>query len=650
MFASKGVRHLSTAFTLFVHLVANIPAFADLPPLIPRQVLFGNEERVRARISPDGRMLAYVAPDQGVMNIWVRTIGKEDDRVITADRKRGIQYLVWQLDSRHVLYIQDVDGDENWHIYQTNLDTKTTRDLTPFKGIQAGMFAADPKFPDQLLVALNVRDPQLHDVYRVNLKTGAVEMDTVNPGDVTDWTADNNLQVRAATVVTPEGGTELRIRDGANSPWRTFQIWSADETFGHILGFGPDNQRCWIISSVDANTARLLEIDLKSGTSTVIAEDPQYDVNGIMVHPTRHELEAVEFIRSRSEWKVIDAAVQADFDLIAKAQRGDFLVVSRDLADRNWIVAYWMDDGPLYYYHYDRTAKKATKIFSDRPSLETYKLSRTEPISYKARDGMTIHGYLTLPAGVEARNLPMVLNVHGGPWWRDTWGYNNEVQWLANRGYAVLQINFRGSTGYGKQYLNAGDREWAGKMHTDLIDGKDWVVKQGIVDPKRVCIMGGSYGGYATLVGVAFTPDEFACGIDVMGISNLVTFSKSFPPYWIPAKSAWYKRMGNVETEEEFLKSRSPLFKIDQVKAPLLIAQGANDARVKQAESDQMVEALRKNRKTVEYLLFPDEGHGFVRPENKLIFYAAAEQFLAKYLAGRAEPVSEKESAEPFRK
>jgi dipeptidyl aminopeptidase/acylaminoacyl peptidase len=650
MISAKGLRQFSAAVGLFLNFLATNPALADLPPLIPRQVLFGNEERITARISPDGRMLAYLAPDQGVMNIWVRTIGKEDDRVITADRKRGIQSLAWQSDGRHILYVQDVDGDENWHFYQTNLETKTTRDLTPFKGIQARIVAIDPNFPDQLLVGLNIHDPQLHDVYRVNLKTGAVELDTRNPGDVAGWDADNNLQVRAATVVTPDGGTEIRIRDDANSPWRTFQKWSADETFGGIMGFGPDNQHCWILSSVDGNTSRLLEIDLKSGTSKVIAEDPQYDVESIMVHPIRHELEAVSFIRSRTEWKVIDPAVQVDFDLMAKTQRGDFWVANRDLADKNWIVCYWMDDGPLYYYHYDRTAKKATKMFSDRPALETYRLSRTEPISYKARDGMTIYGYLTLPVGLQPRNLPMVLNVHGGPWSRDEWGYNNEVQWLANRGYAVLQINFRGSTGYGKQYLNAGDREWAGKMHTDLIDGKNWVVKQGIVDPKRVCIMGASYGGYATLVGVAFTPDEFACGIDVFGISNLVTFSKSFPPYWIPTKAFWEKRMGNVETDGEFLKSRSPLFKIDHVKAPLLIAQGANDARVKQAESDQMVEALRKNGKTVEYLLFPDEGHGFVRPENNLVFYAAAEQFLAKYLGGRAEPVSEKENAAAFRK
>jgi dipeptidyl aminopeptidase/acylaminoacyl peptidase len=650
MLSGKGLQQLSIAFCIFINLIVVIPAFTDLPPLIPRQVLFGNEERISARISPDGTMLAYLAPDQGVMNVWVRTMGKNDDRVITADRKRGIRSLVWQWDSRHLLYGQDVDGDENWHFYQTNLETKTTRDLTPFKGIQTRLVAFDPKFPDQMLVALNIRDPQLHDVYRLNLKTGAVELDTQNPGDVGGWTADNNHQVRVAAVTTPDGGTELRIRDDAKSPWRTFQKWSANETFGEIAAFGPDNQHCWVITSVGVNAARLLEVDLKSGTSKVIAEDPQYDVEDILLHPTRHELEAVAFVRSRTEWKVIDPAVQADFDLIAKAQRGDFWVVSRDLADKNWIVGYWMDDGPLYYYHYDRAAKKATKIFSDRPALETYKLSRTEPISFKARDGMTIHGYLTLPVGVEPRNLPMVLNVHGGPWWRDTWGYNNEVQWLANRGYAVLQINFRGSNGYGKQYLNAGDREWAGKMHTDLIDGKNFVAKQGIADPQRVCIMGASYGGYATLVGLAFTPDEFACGIDLVGPSNLVTFIKTIPPYWAPSlKRIFEKRMGK-ETEEEFLKSRSPLFKVDQIKAPLLIAHGANDPRIKQAESDQMVQAIRNNGKIVEYLVFPDEGHGFARPENNLIYYAAVEQFLAKYLRGRAEPVSEKENAEAFRR
>jgi dipeptidyl aminopeptidase/acylaminoacyl peptidase len=381
-----------------------------------------------------------------------------------------------------------------------------------------------------------------------------------------------------------------------------------------------------------------------------VAEDKQYDAGGVLRHPRTRKLEAVEFIRARSEWTLLDRSLQGDFDALRKVRDGDFAVTSRDLADQYWIVAYDVDDGPLYFYLYHRATKAAKILFSSRPGLEKFKLAKMQPISFQARDGMTIDGYLTLPVGVAAKNLPLVLDVHGGPWGRDTWGLHNEVQWLANRGYAVLQINFRGSTGYGKDYLNAGDREWAGKMHSDLIDGKNWAVQQGYADAKKVAIYGGSYGGYAALVGLAFTPDEFACGVDIVGPSNLSTLIQSIPPYWAPIKAMFDKRLGKIETDEEFLKSRSPLYKANQIKAPLFIAQGANDPRVKQAESDQIVAAVRKNNKPVEYLVFPDEGHGFARPENRLKFYAAAEPFLAKYLGGRAEPPSAKENSDELRR
>jgi dipeptidyl aminopeptidase/acylaminoacyl peptidase len=630
--------------------IAALPALAELPPLIPREVLFGNPEKTQAKISPNGKLLAYLAPDKGVLNVWVRTIGQNDDQVVTADKKRGIQYYEWQQDSEHILYIQDRDGDGNQHVYQTNLKTKNTRDLTPFQGVRAQGFNTDPNFPDEILIPLNIRDRRLHDMYRINLENGAVVMDTENPGDVFLFMVDNRFQMRAAQVTLPDGGTEIRVRDDVKSPWRSFQKWAPDETFGNIWGFTPDNTGVYLASSVDANAARLLEVDLASGKSNVIAEDKQYDVSWVFTHPKTHKLEAVMFIRQRTEWTVIDKSLQADFDAIRKVHDGDFYIDNRHLADNTWIVSYAVDNAPGPTYAYDRASKKATFLFSDRPALEKYRLAKMQPISFQAVDGMTIYGYLTLPVGLEPRDLPMVLSVHGGPWGRDMWELNNEVQWLANRGYAVLQINFRGSAGYGKAYLNAGDREWAGKMHTDLIDGKNWAVKQGYADPKQVCIMGWSYGGYATLVGLAFTPDEFACGIDGVGISNLITDLTNIPPYWEPVKSLLKKRVGDVETEQEFLKSRSPLFKADQIKAPLLIGHGANDPFVKQAESDQIVAAMRKNKKRVEYIVFPDEGHGFARPENRLIFYAATEPFLAKYLGGRAEPPSEKEKADAFRK
>jgi dipeptidyl aminopeptidase/acylaminoacyl peptidase len=643
-------RYTLIALALLTLGLAAMPTSAELPPLIPREVLFGNPVKTNAQISPNGKMLAYLAPDdKGVMNVWVRTIGQNDDQVVTADKKRGIRAYDWQQDSEHLLYGQDFKGDENYHVYQTDLKTKNTRDLTPFQGVQARRPITDPNFPDEILVQLNIRDRRFHDMYRINLKNGAVEMDTENPGDVSYFVVDNKFQVRAARVTLPDGGGEIRVRDDPKSPWRSFRKWGPEE-IGWIAGFTPDNTAVYLASSVDANAARLMEVDVATGKSKVVAEDKQYDVGWSLTHPKTHKLEAVTFVRQRTEWTVVDKSVQADFDALRKVRDGDFYVDSRDLADNTWIVRYVVDNAPKSTYAYDRASKKATLLFSDRPALEKYKLAKMQPISLQARDGMTLYGYLTLPVGLEPRNLPMVLLVHGGPWFRDVWELNDEVQWLANRGYAVLQINFRGSEGYGKDYLNAGDREWGGKMHDDLIDGKNWAVRQSYADPKQVCIMGWSYGGYATLVGLTFTPDEFVCGVDGVGISNLVTFLRAIPPYWEDLTAVFKRVVGDVETEQEFLKSRSPLFKADQIKAPLLIGQGANDPRVKQAESDQIVAAMRKNGKNVEYIVFPDEGHGFARPENRLIFYAAAEPFLAKYLGGRAEAPSEKEKADAFRK
>jgi dipeptidyl aminopeptidase/acylaminoacyl peptidase len=619
-------------------LIFATQAFAELPALIPRDILFGNPEKAGPQISPDGKMISYLAPDNGVLNVWVRTIGKADDRVVTSDKKRGVRSYFWQQDSQHILYLQDEGGNENWHVYQTDLTTKETRDLTPFEKVQARIVAVDPKFPDVILVAVNNRDPKLHDVHRVDLKTGKTEMVVENKDNIAAFQVDNNLQVRSAQKVLPDGSTEIFVRDDDKSAWRSFMKWSAEEVNGGVVGFSPDNKKLWLISSVDANTGRLIEVDIATGKQTVVAEDKQYDVSGALAHPIKRHLEAVRFNRARSEWVIVDKAIKADFDAIRKVRDGDFFIANRDDADKTWLVYYVMDNGPVYYYTYDRASKKATLLFSNRPALEKYTLARMQPISFQARDGMTIHGYLTLPVGVPQKNLPMVLNVHGGPWGRDTWGLNSEAQWLANRGYAVLQVNFRASTGYGKAYLNAGDREWGAKMHDDLLDAKNWAVKQGYADAKKVAIYGGSYGGYATLVGLAFTPEEFAAGVDIVGPSNLNTLLKSIPPYWGPIKAMFTKRMGE---DEEFLNSRSPLFKANQITKPLLIAQGANDPRVNIKESDQIVDAMRKANKPVEYIVFTDEGHGFARPANRLFFYAKAEEFLAKYLGGRFEPMTE---------
>ena len=617
---------------------------AALPPLIPRQVLFGNPEKTGPQISPDGRCLAYLAPQDGVLNVWVRTLGQEDDTVVTSDTLRGIRAFFWQPDSAHLLYLQDVGGDENFHLYQTKIATRETRDLTPFPGARALPLAVNPNIPGEMLLSANQRDPKVFDVYRLEFATGALTLDTENPGDVSGFSADNALQVQVAQSQLPDGGTELRVRD-AGGGWRVFLTWGADETNGGVAGFSPDNAKMWLINSVDANASRLLEVDLATGSSAVVAEDPQYDVSSILRHPKTRALEAVSFTRARTEWTALDPALQADFDALAKVCTGDWSVVSRDLADTTWIVACTLDDGPLTFYTYDRAAQTASLLFSSKPDLENYSLAPMEPVSFPARDGLTLHGYLTLPVGLEPKGLPLVLFVHGGPWARDAWGYSGTVQWLANRGYAVLQINFRGSTGYGKAFLNAGDREWGQKMHTDLLDGKAWAIANGYADPEKVAIMGGSYGGYATLAGLAFTPEEFVCGVDIVGPSNLMTLLQTIPPYWSTLVATFYKRMGRMD-EPEFLKSRSPLFSAGQITKPLLIAQGANDPRVKQAESDQIVDAMRERGLPVEYLVFPDEGHGFARPENNLKFTAAAENFLALYLGGRSEPPSPQESSD----
>jgi dipeptidyl aminopeptidase/acylaminoacyl peptidase len=623
----------------------------ELPTLIPRSALFGNPENTGPKISPDSKTLAFLAPLDGVMNVHIRpALARENahptdpivSNPVTSDTNRGISAYYWQQDSQHILYIQDTGGDENWRVYQTDIETRETRDLTPFDNVQARILAIDPRFPDIALLALNTRDPRLHDVYRVDLNTGELILVEKNEENFVQYRPDNQLRIRAAQKMLPDGGTEIYVRDAADSaPWRLLTAWGPDDS-GGIVAFSPDDSALYITTSEEANAARLLEIDIESGIPTILAQDEQYDVSGLMINPINREIEAVAFIRARTEWTPLNEEGQRNLDELTQVRDGDLQILSRDDADDLWTVAYVTDDGPVYYYLYNRVSHSAELLFSNRPALGVYQMAKITPIEFVARDGMTLYGYLTLPPQNAAQAItqkwPLVLFVHGGPWARDTWGFSSYVQWLANRGYAVLQINFRGSSGYGKAYLNAGDREWGAKMHTDLLDGKAWAIRQGYADINQVAIMGGSYGGYATLAGLAFTPDEFVCGVDIVGPSNLNTLLDSVPAYWEPIKAQLTKRMGDTE---EFLTKRSPLFKAHQINKPLLIAQGANDPRVKIAESDQIVEAMRKANLPVEYLVFPDEGHGFNRPENTLFFVAKAEEFLAKHLGGRAEPFAE---------
>jgi dipeptidyl aminopeptidase/acylaminoacyl peptidase len=461
-------------------------AGAALPPLIPREVLFGNPVKSGPQISPDGTRLSYMAPsDKGVMNVWVRTIGKSDDTQVTNDTYRGIRAHFWAYDGKHLLYLQDIGGDENFHVYSVDLATKVVRDLTPFQGIRAQGINIDKDHPNEMLVGLNLRDRRAFDMYRVDLTTGALALDTQNPGDVVGWITDADFKIRGANARNPsDGSTTLRVRDTAGAPFRDLVVWPFGENGGGVA-FTKDGKDIYAQTSLGADTARAVKLDAATGKEAeVIASHPKADIADVLVHPDTRVVQAVAFNYLKNEWQVLDPSIKADFEALAKMRRGEFYVGARDNADKTWIVTYQTDDGPVAYYAYHRDTKQADFLFVNRPAMEQLTLARMEPKVIKARDGFDLVSYLTLPPGVEPRNLPLVLNVHGGPWARDGWGFNPEAQWLANRGYAVLQVNFRGSRGFGKKFLNAGNVQWGvGTMQHDLTDAVKWAVAEGISRP-----------------------------------------------------------------------------------------------------------------------------------------------------------------------
>jgi dipeptidyl aminopeptidase/acylaminoacyl peptidase len=611
--------------------------------LIPREILFGNPERVSPHISPDGTRLAWIAPHEGVLNVWVAPAGARSGvdwdaaQVVTDDTDRGVRQFAWAHDGRHLLYLQDTAGDENWRLHDVDVETLQRRDLTPFDGVQTMIIAMERKFPAEVLVGLNRDHAELHDVYRLDLVTGDLTKELANPGFI-GWLADANLVVRAAVAPQPDGSVVLMVRDSAQDDWRALlTVAEEDALTSGPIAFSADGASLLALSSVGADTARLVRIDLATGGQQVLAEDPEADVSEVRIQPDTREPQIVAFEKDRSEYLVLDPSVAADLAAIRALHPGDPVFTGHDDADETWLVAFTNDSGPIPYFAYDRAARTGRLLFENRPELSRYQLAAMEPFSFTARDGLTVHGYLTFPPGAGRSDLPAVLDVHGGPWARDDWGFNPEAQWLANRGYLCVQVNYRGSTGYGKAFVNAGDREWGGRMQEDLTDAVGFITVQGWADPGRVAIYGGSYGGYAALAGAAFTPDLYRCAVDIVGPSNLKTLIETIPPYWAPMIAQFHRRVGDPATDADFLWSRSPLSRVHEIRIPLLIAQGANDPRVKQAESEQIVAALREAGIDHEYLLFPDEGHGFAKPENRLRFYAAAEQFLARHLGGRAE-------------
>ena len=610
--------------------------------LIPAAVLFGNPERVSPRLSPDGTRLAWIAPHDGILNVWVAPAGDDgidwsQARLVTDDSDRGIRTFAWAHDGRHLLYQQDAGGDENWHLHDVDLQTMQHRDLTPFDGVQAQLIGMERKFPTQLLIGLNKDNPQLHDVYQLELVTGELVREVQNPGFV-GWVADAQLVVRAAVAPQPDGGLVLLVRSDGTDDWRQLLAIPADDALSTApVAFSEDGTSLLAVSSVGAETSRLVRIDVATGASTVLAEEPGADVSDVRLDPDTRQPQIVTLLRDRSQYRVLDPSVADDLQAIRALHPGDPVFVGGDDADATWLVAFTNDAGPIPYFAYDRARRAGRFLFEHQPALSRYELAPMEPFLFTARDGLTIHGYATFPPGGGRARLPTVLNVHGGPWVRDVWGYDPTAQWLANRGYLCVQVNYRGSTGYGKSFAAAGDREWGARMHDDLIDAVAFITGQGWSDRRRVGIMGGSYGGYAALVGAAFTPDVFCCAVDIVGPSNLKTLIETIPEYWTPLIAQFHRRVGDPAADADFLWSRSPLSRAADIRIPLLIAQGANDPRVKQAESEQIVAALEQAGVEHEYMLFPDEGHGFAKPENRLQFYAAAERFLARHLGGRAE-------------
>ena len=628
------MRRLALSLLALVALAARAET-----PLVPREVLFGNPERTKPALSPDGKRLAWLQPDKGVLQVWVQTLGKEDAAPVSAERERPIRRFQWGQDSRTILYSQDVKGNEDWHLYGVDLESRQVRDLTPFDGVRAEIIADSPRRPSEVLVTLNLADRARMDVYRVDLRTGAVVLDTKNPGTVLAWVATDDLLVKAAAATRADGGQEILIRDSAKGPWRSLTRVGPDDQL-ELYDLTADGKGVLYVTSAGGETGRVVQRALTGGPEKLLASHPEVDPSDVWVHPTRHLVQGVVFEPGLPVWTLLDPTVKKDFDIFPHLARGFPEVVSRDRADRTWVVAFNDVQGPTRYFSFDRTSLQGKLLFVDQPKLEAAPLVEMKPIRLTARDGLTLHGYLSRPDGASSPG-PMVLFVHGGPWARDDWEFSAPVQWLANRGYSVLQINFRGSSGYGRKFLNAGNRQWGKAMQTDLLDAVDWAVKERVVEKGRVAIMGGSYGGYATLAAAAFSPEAFRCGVDIVGPSNVFTLLRSVPPYWKPLRAMFNRRIGNIDdpADKQLLESASPLFSAEKIKMPLLIGQGANDPRVKQAESEQIVAALEKRGLGVTYVVYPDEGHGFARPENRMDFNARTEAFLGQYLGGRVEPL-----------
>ena len=621
----------------------------ELPPIIDRDLFFGDPEVSGAQLSPDGRFITFIRPYEGVRNIWIKGINEAFDeaRPLTADDKPVPGYF-WSRDSEFVLYVQDKGGNENFHVWAVDpdgeIDSETgvpgARNLTDFEGVRAFILSVPKNTPDHMLIGLNDRDPALHDVYRVQISTGERELLIENNQNIAGWSADLEGQIRMATRVNSEGGTEiLTVND--NELGDVVYECSWLESCGPS-SFRPNGEQVWFISNKgdENDLTGLYLMDLDDYELSLFERDPEGEVDfgGVVLHPDTNELQATVYVGDRVRIYPKTDEFAADLAFLREELPEGEISLSSETADGSVVlVSLSRDVDPGSVYVFDRKARNVELLYRSRPDLPSDQLARMEPIRYEARDGLEIPAYLTLPNGVEAKNLGVVALIHGGPWYRDTWGYSALVQFLANRGYAVLQPNFRASTGFGKSFLNAGNNEWGDAMQDDITDGVQYLIDEGIADPDRVCIMGGSYGGYATLAGMVFTPELYACGVNIVGVSNLISLINSIPAYWGPARQIFTLRMGDPDTEagRAQLERQSPINHVDKIQRPLLVIHGANDPRVKQAEADQIVVAMRERGLDVDYIVAPDEGHGFRGRENRLAMYARSEEFMAMHLGGR---------------
>lgn len=621
----------------------------DLPPLIDRDLFIEDPEISGAQISPDGKFMTFRRPYEGVQNIWFKTIDEPFDeaRPLTAD-ERPVPGYFWSQDARYVLYVQDRDGDEDFHVWavdpHASPDEDTgvppARNLTDIEGVRAQILSVPRDTPETILVGLNDRDPALHDVYRLDLATGERELLIENTQNVAGWSSDLEGNVRLALRQTSDGGTEiLPVNEGElGDPLYTC---SWEESCGP-MGFRPGGEQAWFISNRgdDTDLTSLYLMDVATGETTLVETDPEGEVDfgGLTLSNADRELLATHYVGDKPRiYPQSERFETAMAFLREELPEGEIGFSPQTHDDRLVLVTLSRDVDPGTVYLFDWEEMSLEKLYESRPDLNSEHMAEMEPIRYMARDGLEIPAYITYPKGVERENLAVVALIHGGPWARDTWGYRSQVQFLANRGYAVLQPNFRASTGFGKAFLNAGNNEWGDAMQDDITDGVKYLIEQGIADPDRVCIMGGSYGGYATLAGLVFTPELYACGVNIVGPSNLITLINSIPAYWGPARKLFSMRMGDPDTDEgrARLERQSPLNHVGEIKRPMLVVHGYNDPRVRQSEADQLVATMRENDLPVEFIVAPDEGHGFRGRENRLAMYARTEAFLAEHLGGR---------------